>query len=302
MNRTDATDDARELSASLATSGRSGNSPVGWRRPTIRAMAHTLVLLRHGESTWNQENLFTGWHDVDLTDKGAGEAAEAGRTMADGGPVVRRRPHLAADAGHPTPPTWPSPSSANRWLPVAAVVAAERAPLRRPPGQEQEGRRPSSTAPSRPSCGARSYDVPPPAVSTRQPRAPGATIPATAGWRPTCCPASECLKDVVARVLPYWYDAIVPDLRAGRTVLVVAHGNCLRALVKHLDGISDDDIAELNIPTGVPRRYELDDSTARGDGRVPGRSGRHRGGRRRRRRPVASRLTPSRQQSATARG
>ena len=92
-------------------------------------------------------------------------------------------------------------------------------------------------------------------------------------------PATECLKDVVARVLPYWYDAIVPHLRVGLTVLVAAHGNSLRALVKHLDGISDDDIAELNIPTGVPRRYELDDRPRRREGRVPGRPGRHRGGR-----------------------
>jgi 2,3-bisphosphoglycerate-dependent phosphoglycerate mutase len=220
-------------------------------------MAHTLVLLRHGESTWNQENLFTGWHDVPLTDKGAREAAESGRTMAAA--------RLWFDTSHT--------SLLTRAVDTANLALAELGqpwlPVRRSWRLNErhygdlQGKNKRQTAEQ---YGAeqthlwrRSYDVPPPEVSTHSPEHP-ANDPRYRWLAPDVLPASECLKDVVARVLPYWYDAVVPQLRAGLTVLVTAHGNSLRALVKHLEGVSDADIAELNIPTGVPRRYELDDS------------------------------------------
>jgi 2,3-bisphosphoglycerate-dependent phosphoglycerate mutase len=220
-------------------------------------MAHTLVLLRHGESTWNQENLFTGWHDVPLTDKGAREAAESGRTMAAAG--------LWFDTSHT--------SLLTRAVDTANLALAELGqpwlPVRRSWRLNErhygdlQGKNKRQTAEQ---YGAeqthlwrRSYDVPPPEVSPDSLEHP-ANDPRYRWLAPDVLPASECLKDVVARVLPYWYDAVVPQLRAGLTVLVTAHGNSLRALVKHLEGVSDADIAELNIPTGVPRRYELDDS------------------------------------------
>jgi 2,3-bisphosphoglycerate-dependent phosphoglycerate mutase len=220
-------------------------------------MAHTLVLLRHGESTWNQENLFTGWHDVPLTDKGVREAAESGRTMATAG--------LWFDTSHT--------SLLTRAVDTANLALAELGqpwlPVRRSWRLNErhygdlQGKNKRQTAEQ---YGAeqthlwrRSYDVPPPEVSPDSPEHPASDR--RYRWlAPDVLPASECLKDVVARVLPYWYDAVVPQLRAGLTVLVTAHGNSLRALVKHLEGVSDDDIAELNIPTGVPRRYELDAS------------------------------------------
>ncbi len=220
-------------------------------------MAHTLVLLRHGESTWNQENLFTGWHDVPLTDKGAREAAESGRTMAAAGlwfdtshtSLLTRAVDTAnlalAELGQP-------------WLPVRRSWRLNE----RHYGDLQGKNKRQTTeqyGAEQTHLWRRSYDVPPPEVSPDSPEHP-ANDPRYRWLAPDVLPASECLKDVVARVLPYWYDAVVPQLRAGLTVLVTAHGNSLRALVKHLEGVSDADIAELNIPTGVPRRYELDDS------------------------------------------
>ena len=219
-------------------------------------MTGTLVLLRHGESTWNQENLFTGWHDVPLSPKGEHEAAAAGTTLAAAGlwfdtshtSLLTRAvqtAHLALTAlGQP-------------WLPVrrhwrlnerhyGALQGLDKKATAERYGDEQTH------------LWRRSYDVPPPTIGTDDPEHPAQDrryrlLP------PDVLPGSECLKDVVARVLPYWHDAIVPDLRAGLNVLVTAHGNSLRALVKHLEGIGDEAIAELNIPTGVPRRYDLDD-------------------------------------------
>ena len=219
-------------------------------------MTGTLVLLRHGESTWNQENLFTGWHDVQLSPKGEHEAAAAGTTLAAAGlwfdtshtSLLTRAvqtAHLALTAlGQP-------------WLPVrrhwrlnerhyGALQGLDKKVTAERYGDDQT------------QLWRRSYDVPPPAIGTDHPEHPAQDrryrlLP------PDVLPGSECLKDVVARVLPYWHDAIVPDLRAGLNVLVTAHGNSLRALVKHLEGIDDEAIAELNIPTGVPRRYDLDD-------------------------------------------
>ncbi len=158
----------------------------------------TLVLLRHGESTWNLENLFTGWHDVPLSERGVHEAKEAGRLMQESG----LRPAIVHES-----------------LLLRADV--------RPPDLEPSDKRHPSHDPR--------Y----------------ATLP------PELLPNAECLKDVVERMLPYWYDAIVPDLRLQPCVLISAHGNSLRALVKHLDGLGDQEVVELNIPTGVPRVYEL---------------------------------------------
>ena len=219
-------------------------------------MPGTLVILRHGESTWNQLNLFTGWHDVPLNDKGRAEGAAAGKTMADAG--------LRFDVAHT--------SVLNRavitcnlalevmdqvWLPVqrhwrlnerhyGALQGLDKKETAERHGAEQT------------KLWRRSYDVPPPPVDDDSPEHP-INDPRYRLLPPDVLPATECLKDVVARVLPYWYDAIGPQLLAGQDVLVTAHGNSLRALVMHLEHVSDDDIAELNIPTGAPRRYEFDD-------------------------------------------
>lgn len=218
-----------------------------------------LVLLRHGQSEWNKLNLFTGWYDCDLTDAGAAEAAAAGSMMADAGftPDVLhtslqiraiRTANLALDA------------MGLLWVPVrrswrlnerhyGELTGADKAETTRRFGEDQV------------KIWRRSYDVPPPPIEATNEFNPN-DDPRYAALPPELVPTSECLADVVARMLPWWYDAIVPDLRAGRRVLVVAHGNSLRALVKHLEGISDSEITELNIPTGVPLRYELGDDMA----------------------------------------
>ena len=216
----------------------------------------TLVLLRHGESAWNAEGLFTGWVDVGLSSKGAGEAAAGGTLLREAGlrpdiahtSVLTRAiqtAHLALEAADLL------------WLPVTrswrlnerhygALQGKNKAQTRQEFGDEQF------------MLWRRSYDVPPPPIPDDH-RLSQARDPRYAHLPPELRPRSECLKDVLHRMLPYWYDALVPDLAAGRTVLVVAHGNSLRALVKHLDGIGDAEIAELNIPTGIPLAYELDD-------------------------------------------
>lgn len=218
-------------------------------------MTYTLVLLRHGESTWNQENRFTGWHDVPLTEKGVAEAREAGRLMAEAGlkfgvvhTSLQRRAiqtaQLALDAMD------------RHWLPVRRSWRLNE----RHYGALQ-GLNKKETAdrygPEQVFAWRRSYDTPPPPLDWDDERHPRFDA-RYANLAPDVLPATECLKDVVARFLPWWYDAIVPDLRAGQSVLIGAHGNSLRAMVKHLDGVSDDDIAELNIPTGIPLVYELD--------------------------------------------
>ena len=219
-------------------------------------MASTLVIVRHGESTWNQANLFTGWHDVPLSAKGEQEAAAAGHTLANEG--------LWFDTGHTSLLTR-AVTTANLalgalgqpWLPVqrswrlnerhyGALQGLDKKATTERHGEAQT------------KLWRRSYDVPPPPVATDDPEHPSSD-PRYRLLAPDALPATECLKDVVVRVLPYWHDAVVPQLRAGLTVLIVAHGNSLRALVKHLEGIADDDIAELNIPTGAPRRYVFDE-------------------------------------------
>jgi 2,3-bisphosphoglycerate-dependent phosphoglycerate mutase len=216
----------------------------------------TLVLLRHGQSEWNSKGLFTGWVDVGLSDKGAAEAANGGRLLAEAG--------LLPDVVHTSLLTR-AIQTANitlevadlLWLPVrrswrlnerhyGALQGKDKAQTRKEFGDEQF------------MLWRRSYDVPPPPIDDDAPLSQSGD-PRYAGLPPELLPRSECLKDVVERLLPYWYDAIVGDLAAGKTVLLAAHGNSLRALVKHLDGISDAAIADLNIPTGVPLVYELDD-------------------------------------------
>ncbi len=216
----------------------------------------TLVLLRHGQSVWNAENLFTGWVDVPLSETGEQEARRGGELLAAEGllpdvvhtSVLRRAistANLALDACD------------RHWIPVrrdwrlnerhyGALQGKNKKQTLDQFGEEQF------------MLWRRSYDVPPPPIE------PGSEFsqdgdPRYAGLG-DAMPATECLADVVARFLPYWESAVVPDLQAGKVVLLAAHGNSLRALVKHLDGISDADIAELNIPTGIPLRYELDDA------------------------------------------
>lgn len=222
-------------------------------------MTGTLVILRHGQSEWNLANLFTGWHDVALTDQGRAEATEAGRTMADAGlrfdtshtslqtrAVVTQ--NLALDAmGQP-------------WLPVdrswrlnerhyGALQGLDKKETTERHGSEQVH------------AWRRGYDTPPPPVSRDSPEHP-INDERYGHLPPDVLPASECLADVVDRVLPYWYDRIAPQLLRGLDVLVTAHGNSLRALLKHLENVGDDDISEVNIPTGAPRRYTFDDQLA----------------------------------------
>ncbi len=215
----------------------------------------TLVLLRHGESTWNAEGLFTGWVDVGLSEKGWAEAHRAGELLAESGlrpavvhTSVLTRAIQTANAALDV--------AGLSWLPVrrswrlnerhyGGLQGKNKAQTRAEYGDEQFMR------------WRRSYDVPPPPLADDDPLSQ-AGDPRYALLTGDLLPRTECLRDVVRRLLPYWHDAIVPDLAVRRTVLVVAHGNSFRALVKHLDQISDADIADLNIPTGIPLLYELD--------------------------------------------
>jgi len=221
-------------------------------------MTYTLVLLRHGESDWNAKNLFTGWVDVDLTEKGRAEAVRGGELLVEAGLLpdvvhtsLQRRAINTANVALDV--------ADRHWIPVkrswrlnerhyGALQGKDKKQTLQEYGEEQF------------MLWRRSFDTPPPPIEdddefsqVGDPRYAdlGADMPRT-----------ECLKDVIARFLPYWEDSIVPDLTSGRTVLVAAHGNSLRALVKHLDGISDEDIAGLNIPTGMPLVYRLDESLA----------------------------------------
>jgi 2,3-bisphosphoglycerate-dependent phosphoglycerate mutase len=217
----------------------------------------TLVLLRHGESEWNQKNLFTGWVDVDLTAKGEVEARRGGELLVEHGLLpevlhtsLLRRAIRTAEI---------TLTNADRhWVPVrrswrlnerhyGALQGKNKAQVRDEFGEEQF------------MLWRRSYDVPPPPLADDDEYSQVGD-PRYADLLETV-PRTECLKDVVARMLPYWYDAIVPDLRTHGVVLVVAHGNSLRALIKHLDGLSDEAVVSLNVPTGIPLRYELDETT-----------------------------------------
>ncbi|WP_066641080.1 phosphoglyceromutase [Serinicoccus hydrothermalis] len=216
--------------------------------------AYTLILLRHGESRWNEKNLFTGWVDVDLTEKGHEEARRAGELLREEG-LLPDVLHTSLLRRAITTANTALDVADRHWIPVhrnwrlnerhyGALQGLDKAQTRDKYGEEQF------------MAWRRGFDTPPPPIEdddefsqAGDPRYAdlGADLPRT-----------ECLKDVVTRMLPYWDSDIVPDLREGQTVLVAAHGNSLRALVKHLDGISDEDIAGLNIPTGIPLLYELD--------------------------------------------
>jgi 2,3-bisphosphoglycerate-dependent phosphoglycerate mutase len=218
----------------------------------------TLVLLRHGQSTWNEKNLFTGWVDVDLTPLGEAEARSAGRLMADEAGLDLDVVHTSLQTRAIRTANLALEEMDRLWLPVrrhwrlnerhyGALQGLDKKETAAKHGAEQL------------KAWRRGYATPPP------PAEAGSEFDARLDPRyrelaPDLIPATECLRDVVARLLPYWHDAIVPDLRAGRRVLVVAHGNSLRALVKHLEGISDEKIPDLDIPTGIPRLYELDDN------------------------------------------
>ena len=213
---------------------------------------HKLVLLRHGESQWNRENRFTGWTDVDLSDSGLAEARAAGRLLKAEGfdfdlaftSVLKRAIRTL----------WLTLDELDRmWLPTekswrlnerhyGALQGLNKAEMAAKFGEQQV------------LVWRRSYDIPPPALSTDDQRYEGRD-PRYAG---THVPLTECLKDTVARVVPYWQSAIAPAVRAGRRVLVAAHGNSLRALLKYLDGISEEEIVKVNVPTGIPLVYELD--------------------------------------------
>ena len=219
-------------------------------------MTATLILLRHGESEWNAKNLFTGWVDVDLNDKGRGEAQRGGELLVESG--------LLPDVLHTSLLTRAintaqiALAAADRqWIPVkrswrlnerhyGALQGKDKAATLAEFGEEQF------------MVWRRSYDTPPPPIDNDNEFANFAD-PRYAELPTEARPRTECLKDVLLRALPYWYDDIVPDLRAGKVVLVAAHGNSLRAIVKHLDNIGDAEVVGLNIPTGIPLAYELDD-------------------------------------------
>jgi 2,3-bisphosphoglycerate-dependent phosphoglycerate mutase len=218
-------------------------------------MTYTLVLLRHGESVWNAKNLFTGWVDVDLSDKGRDEAVRGGELLVTEGllpdivhtSVLRRAintANLALDTAD------------RHWIPVRRHWRLNERHYGDLQGKDKKQTM-AQFGEEQFMLWRRSYDVPPPPIAADNPNSQ-AGDPRYAGLGADM-PETECLKDVVARMIPYWEDEIRADLRDGKMVLVAAHGNSLRALVKHLDEISDDDIAALNIPTGMPLVYELDD-------------------------------------------
>lgn len=217
-------------------------------------MTATLVLLRHGESEWNKSNLFTGWVDVDLTEKGRAEASRAGRDLLEAG-VLPDVVHTSVQVRAIRTAELALEELGRKWLPVrrswrlnerhyGALQGKNKKETAAQYGEEQVKQ------------WRRSYDVPPPPLDVDDPA--WGYDDRYAALPRDVLPTSECLKDVVARMLPYWDEGIVPDLRAGSTVLVSAHGNSLRALVKHLDGIPDAEIVSLNIPTGFALLYELE--------------------------------------------
>ncbi len=219
---------------------------------------YTLILLRHGESEWNAKNLFTGWVDVSLTDKGREEAARGGRMLAEAD-ILPDVVHTSLLTRAIATANIALGEAGRLWIPVVrnwrlnerhygALQGKNKKETLDQYGEEQF------------MLWRRSYDVPPPPIDPDSEFAQ-TYDPRYAALPPEARPDTECLKDVVNRLIPYWEDVIVAEgLRQGQTVLVAAHGNSLRALVKHLDGISDADIAALNIPTGIPLVYTLDDN------------------------------------------
>ena len=218
---------------------------------------HKVVLLRHGESTWNKENRFTGWHDVDLTDRGVAEAREAGRLLRDGGYVfdaaftsVLKRAIKTLGIALDT--------LDQLWIPVTkswqlnersygALQGLNKAETAAKHGEAQT------------KIWRRSFDIPPPALTIDDERHPSHD-PRYQDLKPNELPLTESLKDTIARFMPFWHGTIAPAIRSGQRVIIAAHGNSLRALVKELDNIAESAIVELNIPTGIPLIYELDDN------------------------------------------
>lgn len=219
-------------------------------------MPYKIVLLRHGESAWNRENRFTGWTDVDITEKGQQEAHEAGRLLREGGYVFDVAYTSVLKRAIRT--LWVVLDELDQmWIPVhrswrlnerhyGALQGLNKAETADKFGEAQV------------KIWRRSYDIQPPALAADDPRFPGFD-PRYQDLDPKDLPYTECLKDTVARFLPFWFDTIVPVIKSGKKVLITAHGNSLRALVKYLDNIPEAEIVELNIPTGVPLVYELDD-------------------------------------------
>ncbi len=222
----------------------------------MESMSHTLILLRHGQSEWNEKNLFTGWYDVSLTEKGRAEAARGGQLLTEAGykPEVL---HTSLLTRAIVTANLALEAAGRSWIPVnrdwrlnerhyGALQGKDKAQTLAEFGEDQFMQ------------WRRSYDTPPPALADDSEFSQiGDERYAALG---DDAPRTECLKDVLDRLLPYWENNIKADLSAGKTVMVTAHGNSLRALVKHLDGISDEAIAGLNIPTGIPLVYELDDN------------------------------------------
>jgi 2,3-bisphosphoglycerate-dependent phosphoglycerate mutase len=219
------------------------------------AAPFTLILLRHGESEWNAQNRFTGWVDVDLTDKGRAEAVRGGEQLTEAG-LLPDVVHTSLQRRAITTANLSLDAADRHWIPVKRSWRLNERHYGALQGKnkketlEQYGETMFMTW-------RRSFDVPPPPqpVDDEFSQAHDPRYADIEGGPPL----TECLKDVIERMLPYWQSAIVPDLRAGKTVLVAAHGNSLRGIVKHLDGISDEDIPSLNIPTGMPLVYRLGD-------------------------------------------
>jgi len=216
-----------------------------------------LVLLRHGESTWNKENRFTGWTDVDLSEKGREEARKAGEVLKKEGFVFDLAYTSVLKRAIRT--LWTTLDVMDlMWIPVynswrlnerhyGSLQGLNKSEMAAKFGEDQV------------LVWRRSYDVPPPPLDKNDPRSP-AKDPRYKDLSPKDIPLTECLKDTVARFLPYWHETIAPAVKSGKRVIIAAHGNSLRALVKYLDNISDKDIVSLNIPTGLPLVYELDDN------------------------------------------
>ena len=217
---------------------------------------YRIVLLRHGESQWNKENRFTGWTDVDLSEKGVEEAKKAGKILRHEGYFfdVAYTSYLKRAI---KTLNYALEELDLLWIPVyktwrlnerhyGALQGLNKAESSEKMGEDKV------------KVWRRSYDVPPPALETDDPRFPGNEKKYSC-FSKDAMPLTECLKDTVARALPFWHDMVVPSIKSGKNVIITAHGNSLRALVKYLDNISDSDIVELNIPTGVPLVYELDE-------------------------------------------
>jgi len=217
---------------------------------------HQLVLIRHGQSTWNQENRFTGWQDVPLSEQGVAEAVEAGRRLVAAG--ITFDVAFTSVLKRAIKTLWLALEEMDRmWIPVhrawelnerhyGALTGLNKSETAAKHGEDQV------------LIWRRSYDVPPPPFAPDSPENPS-NDPRYAGLAPSQRPATESLKETVARVVPYWNETLAPVVRSGRRVVIAAHGNSLRALVKHLDGISEQEIVGLNIPTGLPLVYELNE-------------------------------------------